>query len=670
MVLSLARSGAEALPDRPGAPTRHRAQTNGTHWWTGRDWWSAGIGVIFLAAATAVTGRLWADPYGRSFAVNHTDQTLFEFILLHAQHVFTQGVNPLRTDLLNVPIGVNLMANTSILGLALPLAPLTAWLGPSVVFLLIITLGLAGTAYAWYYLLYRHFVGDRLAAVAGGAICGFGPGMIAHANGHPNLTAQFLVPLILWRAIALRCSTRVWRDGAILAILIVWQTFINEEVLFDTAVAGVLFAAVYGVFRPHTIRVAARNVLAGIGIAVALSACVLAYPLWFQFTAPGHVKGLPLWQQALPYRLTLSSWVTLPQQSWWGPMHDLAGASPAEQNSFLGWPMVIVSVAIVVALWRRSPAVRALAMVGALFAYASLGTRITIANSAESYPYSLWSHLYRLPLFASVLPSRLALVVLPIVGLLVAFAIAHLRRAFRADDAGAARVVPRVGRRLRPDGTVRRQVRVRFKPATARSTGRLVIRRTAVTMCLIGIGAAMVTIVPGQLAAEPREPVPRFFTDGTWKQYVPPGYTVLSATPGNRIANMRWSVANNLAFGVPGGYFLGPDATGFARYGPVPRPTINLLKSAAAGRPHNDPSPAAIRQTIADLRYWRTAVIVLAPGAAYAGNILVTLDRLVGPAQYVDGVWIWDVRPLTTGPNATFSGVGGQAATVPPIGPR
>ena len=48
----------------------------------------------------------------------------------------------------------------------------------------LLTVGLAGTAAAWYWVLSRHLVTSRVAAWIGGLWCGFCPAMVAHANGH------------------------------------------------------------------------------------------------------------------------------------------------------------------------------------------------------------------------------------------------------------------------------------------------------------------------------------------------------------------------------------------------------------------------------------------------------------------------------------------------------
>ena len=47
---------------------------------------------------------------------------------------------PLFSDRMNVPDGVNMMANTTVLALSLPMAPVTHWLGAGVSVVVLLTL--------------------------------------------------------------------------------------------------------------------------------------------------------------------------------------------------------------------------------------------------------------------------------------------------------------------------------------------------------------------------------------------------------------------------------------------------------------------------------------------------------------------------------------------------
>ena len=83
---------------------------------------------------------------------------------------------PSSRDLQNFPAGVNLMANAAVLGLGIPLAPLTLLAGPSATFLVVELLGLALTASAWFWLFRRYLAVHPLAAAIGAGFIGFAPG--------------------------------------------------------------------------------------------------------------------------------------------------------------------------------------------------------------------------------------------------------------------------------------------------------------------------------------------------------------------------------------------------------------------------------------------------------------------------------------------------------------
>ena len=596
-------------------------------------WIDLAVGLFFLVGAYIVTSSMWTSPSGKTPTANSTDQTFFEWMLVHALRIFTHGENPFFTKQLNAPLGVNLMANTGLLGLGIPLAPITAWLGPAVTFDLIIMLGLAGTAFSWYYVLSRHFVGSRPGAVVGAIVCGFGPGIITHANAHPNLVAQFMVPLILWRALALRDSKRPVRDGLILGLMITYQVFINEEVLFLTALAGTMFVLVYIAFRPSAVRDAARPVLIGLTVAGSLSLVLLAYPLWFQFYGPQHFSGLPLFLQD-SYRLPLGSYVRLPQLSRWGdPNANQYYSTQTEENSFFGWILLVVAVGSVIMLWRRHPAVRSLAIISVLFAWGSLGKVVTIGGvGGKQYHLALWSHLNTKPIFDSVLPSRLALPVLVSIGVVLAFAFA-----------AAVDIINEMDQRF---------------------PGRLAVAVAGGAAVVTGV----ITILPIPIPVSQRADIPVFFTSGDWRRYVPAGDSVLSATAYDTIRNMAWDVRSGLDFSVPNGYFLGPDGVPKdpahpdqqrGQYGPQWRQTAEVLGSVGSGTwemtDNVDHWRALAR---CDLRFWHTAIIVLDPRSVtsdVAGDLKSTVDQLVGPGTQVDDVWLWDVRwmkdlPATVGP--------------------
>jgi hypothetical protein len=504
--------------------------------------------------------------------------------------------NPLFTERLNAPDGVNLMANTSILALAFPLAPVTQLLGSPVSFLVLLTAALAGTAAAWYYLLSRHVVQSRAAAAVGGAFCGFAPAMISQNTGHPNIAGQFLIPFIVLAVVRLREPGHAVRRGLTLAALVVAQSFINEEILFFTALALAIFAVAYA---PRELARYARSAAPALGITALVAGAVLVYPLWMQFAGPQSYHGLPEFVRG--YSADLASYPAFARRSLAGTEEAVRhlGQGPTEENTFFGWPLLIVVAAATIRLWRDSLA-RALAVTGLVFAALSLGSDIHVNGEPTGVP-GPWRILAGLPLFNSVVPTRLALVVTPVIGVLLALVL---------QGAAAQRLA-----------------------------------------WAVAVGVALIPLVPTPLPAVDRPPVPHFFTSGTWRGYVPADGTIVPVPMGwyPYADAMRWSTAAHLEFKIVGGYFLAPDPNGADRqaiFGPGYSQTAQLLGDGA-GRDGqlviDDTQREAVRD---DLRRWRATTLVMPQGVGGADGLRAIVDQLVGPGRQVDDVWLWDVRGL------------------------
>jgi len=565
-----------------------------------------------LAGAFWLTSGLWADPNHRAVRVNASDQALFEWFLAYAAHAVTHLHDPLWTDLINVPDGANLAVNTSVTVLGVVLAPVTLLLGPPVAFLVALTANLGLSAYAWYWLFSRKLVASPAAALVGGLFCGYAPGVVSHANGHLNFTAQFLVPLIVARVLALRDPTRMLRNGLWLGALVTAQYSLGPETLFFTAVAcGVLL----GIRLLAGHREPRANVLAavrGLGIGVTVALVGLAYPLWLLFFGRGTYHGTGFDQRI--HSEDLAAYPSFPHLSLAG-LAGLDGGlapNPTEENSFFGWPLLIVLAVAVPLLLRgadqaRRALVWALAGTAGVFALFSLGPVVKFRRELTDIPLP-YSWISGLPLFDSALPARLALVVTPILGALLALALDRRGR----------------GRRL----------------LTA------------------AVAVALLPLVPLPVPVTDRTPVPHFISAGTWREYVQPGHTLLPVPPpldtlpdGQRWQATALSTSDGSAFRIPGGFFLGPGGPdGRGQIGPVPRPTYALLRDVAlSGRvpPITDLDRTVVRE---DLRYWGAEIVVL-PASGGTGNkwsanhdaLLATLTALLGPGTRVDDVWLWRV---------------------------
>ncbi|MER7273035.1 hypothetical protein ABT369_01125 [Dactylosporangium sp. NPDC000244] len=537
----------------------------------------------YVLAAVVLCGRLLAHP-GQRLPYTPGDRIQAEWHLALAARLLGRGGNPLLIDRMNAPVGVNGMANTTQYGLGVPMAPITWLLGPGVAFDVLIVLALSGTAAAWFWLLSRHVVDSRPAAWAGGLVGGFAPSVVGHATFHPNLAAQFLVPVIAWRVVRMLDSRRYLRDGLVLAALVVWQVFINEETLFITALA-------LGVFLLLWRGVRWRPLLPGLGVAALAATAVLAYPLWYQFFGTGAYRGGE--RQMTAFHTDLLGVTSFSRTSVavrWSEYPPAPGFS-AEQHAHLGWPIMLAALAFV--LWqRRDRLTRSLAITGAVFLALSLGTGLTLGGRSLGIP-GPYAPLARLPLFDTLLPTRLGEVLTWCLAPLAALAAARCRLPSR--------------------------------------------------LLTIGLAAALlVPAAPTPTPVEPRPAVPSFVSGGAWRGYVDADHSVLVVPLADfeHWTALSWSTATGLDMRLSHGYFLGPEGGVTGRHaivGPPSRPLDRLLRDP---RPVTDADRAAAR---ADLAHWRTAIVLAPPGPAYAAQRRL-LDDLFGPGRLIGGVWLWDVR--------------------------
>ncbi|MEU7849962.1 hypothetical protein AB0B69_21380 [Micromonospora parva] len=577
----------------------------------------------------------WGDVNGRVSSHLPTDHSWFEWLFAHGAYSVRHLENSLFTARQNAPDGVNMMANTSLLGVTLPLAPLTMLLGPQVMYALYLGAALAATAGTGYWMLSRHLVRSRAAAFVGGAFLGFAPGIVHHANGQPNFVSNFLLPLIVVRVLTLAEPGRWRRNGLVLGALVAYQIFINEEMLLLTALACLVIVLAYAVQRPRATRAAAGTFLAGLGVAGGLALVLTAYPIWFQFNGPQSYRGLQggvfhNWGE------DLVAFVTFARDTWAGNPEVEKTIGLTEQNTWFGWPLVLLSLVALVLLVRRSLAARIVAVLIVVFSVAAIGPWVRF-NGVETDIRGPWSYVSDdLPLVEMMMPTRLTLVVAAAVGVLLALT---WDAAYRQGRPVADR--PRVPAQRAGDATPAASDDEPAAPAAAR-------RRWLRPVGYAAVALAVLPLFPRPLPAQQIDPPPHFITAGGWRPYVPAGRTLVPVPiPSNvhGLPTLRWSALTGQEFPVPGGYFIGPNELGEGVFGAPNRPTSSLIYSTM----DKDAVPALTdenrRQAIEDLRFWRASVVVL--GAHPREAVLRELvTGLIGPPQRVDDVWVWDVRPL------------------------
>jgi hypothetical protein len=576
------------------------------------------VALIALALAVYVTKGLWQAPYVRTVSGNVGDQAFFEWALGYGVYLLEHGGDPFFTTMMNTPDGVNLAANTSITAYAFLFAPVSILLGPQIGFISILTLNLAGSAFAWYLFLARWVTRNRAAAAIGGLFCGFAPGFISHANGHLNWTSGWVAPVVLWWLFKMREKGHWLRNGIVLGVLMAIGFTVAAEGLFFCALAAGIFLVTWSLARATRAeaREALPRVLAGLAVTGAVALTLLAYPLYLHFAGPQTFSGTGFNQRH--YAEDIGAFISYSDRTlaaWAGIGNDLS-PNPTEQTSYFGLPLVVLVLFSLVQLWKRADpgrrsTLRALAVVAGVFFVISLGPRLLFFGN-ESYlpmPYAFLAHL---PLFDSALPARYALALVGVFGVILTLSADELMRG-----------------------------KWRGKMAAA-------------------FAIALVPIFPLPLLTAARAPEPQFIADGTWKQYVREGGTMSALPFAINVAGdgQRWQAytmaRGGQQFKIPDGYFLGPDVGGKeakGRIGAVPRSTDWLfLRAALYGYIANlDNWDRA--QARADFKYWGVDAVFLTDtitgpdGPLFRSAVETTATDLLGPPERVEDVLVWRIRP-------------------------
>ena len=495
--------------------------------------------VYYLLAALAITLWLWRDPASRTVAGNANDTDQFAwFFRYDATAIAHLRLPALVTTAMNAPQGVNVMWNTFMLLPGVLLAPVTLLFGPQSALTLFMTAGFAGSSTAMFACLRRWNVTTASAAL-GGAVYGFSPALLHSAIGHYDLQFAVLPPLIVDVGLRLALGrVSAVRGGLWLGLLATAQLLITEEILFDAALAGVIFVTVLAASRPRAVLDKIRGVAGGLAVAAAVMALLAGYPLWVQFFGPLAEHGSPFTPDF--FKNDLSAFVVPSSYLLFHTAGSAAAASRyqghlPEYLGYLGWPLLIVLAAAAIGFWRRLP-VRAAAVTCAVLGVFSLGGTLLFGGHEHAGIKLPWHWLQGLPVLSAALPDRFSIVADGAAAALLAFA------ADAAVPAFAGFAARRRSRRWS-------WLASGWRPAAV------------VLSCAV---VAVLPIVPRPLPAAAATPLPPGWSKVFASLRLPASASVLVVpVPMSTFTEpLRWQADTGEPGAMAGGYFLGPARNG------------------------------------------------------------------------------------------------------------
>jgi hypothetical protein len=541
------------------------------------------------------------------------DSILAMWFLAWVPHALVHGVNPLFSNALFVPKGVNLAQNTESPFLGLLTAPFAVVLGPVARSNLLMVLAMPVSATSAFVVLRKWQVWGPAAAL-GGLIYGFSPYAVGESLGHLVLVFVPLPPFIALTMVSiLRRRGSPLRLGVQLGLLLTAQ-FLSEPEIFTTVVIVTLWALVCAAVRfPSKVREAARAALKPVGLALVLVVGLLAYPLWMLLAGPQRYAGTA--QSVVnPYYNDLLNFVTpgpLQRFSLGIPRLPVAPSNPSEIGGFIGIPLLVFAIAFA---WRSRRSPRMQLAVAVLFGAAllSLGPHLAIDGHLTHIPlpFIVFTHI---PLFDNILPVRISLEVSACLAAVIAFGLDDIRRAATPSHRHASSA--------RPDWAI-----------------------------LLG-AVILIVLAVSQLPTWPYQSQPVAMLPTSIRRAVPTGDPVAITYPYASPVfpePMLWQAEDGFAFRLVGGYAEHPDSNGQPTGFPDPlSPSgLDLFLEGQEGYNHYLPplpiNPVLVATTRTTLSKYNVRVVIVDRSARRSGPVVrLFTDALGQPTVATSSYAMW-----------------------------
>ena len=544
-----------------------------------------------------------------------TDAWFLEWVGYAVVHLH----NPLVTDWGNYPYGVNGVTNLSMPLLGVLGLPVTLAFGAFVTTTLLFTLAFPLSALSAYVLISR-WVRWQPAAFGGGLLYGFSPYLAAQGGSHLNLVFVPLPPLIflVLSQIASGRARRAWAWGTALALLCVAQFLISAEILVSTVIVGAIGLFIAAAVNRGAARDRWKSAARAIGIASAITAVLLAYPLWLLTAGPARVSG-PVQRTSL-YRGNLLA-PLIPDSSMhfrvtgWLRLANTFSGTTSENGLYIGLPLLVVLIAGAIAL-RHRPVMKVAALTTIAAFILSLGSRLTVGRyvwTAVPLPEAVLTHI---PILDNTIAARYSLYVMLGAAVIFALTIEALRERLRRERLQ--------GERLHQDGR-----------RSAQAIGAV----CAALACL-----ALLPLVPAWPYGARVAQVPRYLSSDLVTRVPQGSVAVLYPFPtsGDAIP-MLWQVAAGMRFKSPGGRFVIPAPGSVATPASDRQTLVGQTFSQLADGQLPALTPALRLALRAQLRSWDVRAVLVQPTGQRPALVMPFFEWLLGrpPDARSGGINAW-----------------------------
>jgi hypothetical protein len=555
----------------------------------------------YAALSLAVWARLWTHNL-RWTTVDlwrPTDAPTFIWFLEWPVHAILSGHNPLYSQAMFPPVGINLLSNAGVLLIGFVLSPITYFFGPILSMNIVLMLSPALSALAMFVLI-RRWVTWQPAAFVGGFMYGFCSFiMVSLLNGQISRTMAIFPPVIvaLLDSILIRQKRNPYALGLLLALAVVGQFFIDTEQLLMLTVMstlGLVGLLLYGrmarELTPARIRYAAR----ALTTTTVLSVLVLGYPSWFALAGPAHFQGR-VWSSSLEFLHTSLS-------------HVYGGNSVSShglwEQTFVGLGLGLVAAFGVLA-YRQ---------VRQLWFFGFTALVATVLSFGSSFSFAPWRLVAHVKVLESVIPMRFTFFALISTCTIAGIVIDRLYR-----DAGGRRLATWLQGRASTLAPHRRAI-----PAVLVS---------ALVILPFAIPVSRHLPMPTSAVSQPRwmaETAPKLPAGQTYLTVPFPAY-FQDATLWQSLGHMHWTIASG--FGPGGDLSRNPNEA---------RAIVVLGNMFYFNTPTYATDALAIRKAMVAWGVDRIVVDADTSTKPMRASTIALFTAATGTAPtYSQGVWLW-----------------------------
>jgi hypothetical protein len=527
------------------------------------------------------------------------------YSLIHLQ-------NPFLTNVIDYPLGANMMANTFMPLVGFLATPLMVAVGPTASFNVLIAVAFAGSATAALFV-FRRWTSWTGAAYIGALFYGFSPYMVAQGASHPDLLLVPLPPLILLLLdeIVVRQKRSRTLLGLLLGLAMTAQFLVSQEVTASVLVMAVIGTLVVCFMRRREVMRRVGFATRSLAVAVVTFLVVGSYPLWVYLFGPERVTAPVQSQAALNLLSNDLISVVIPsalQRISPSGLQEItnriapAGILTGDDGAYIGVPLLLVLIVLAVKFWRRNGMIRFATVMSVAALVLSFGPVLIVngRNTGIPLPFRV---VEGLPFLSSVIASRFTLYVGLFVGLLLAVGLDQLR------SSGIFRV---------------RSIRA----------------RTTIVMATGVVG--LVFALPAFPYPSGATAVPPFFASNEVSQIPLNGVLLTYPIPAfPYVQPMNWQAVDGLRYKLIGGYIRTGTPQGTAlNQGEVS--FISTYFSQCETGSNASGSPSDVRAAVNQLREWTVSTVVVSQAAPNPQCAIGLMSAALARApRFLGGVWVW-----------------------------